>query len=326
LFAGGAIQSAYEEAKLKSRQAGMTHQQKIQDQLLRAELLFWTILKTDQLRKVAEQQVSHLRQHLKEVEIFHQEGVLPQNEVLKTKVRLAEAQQRLLTTENNFRLAKMALNLLLHRPVEIPFELANPEEKIPAALPPVETALQTADERRPTLQAERMQVRIMRTKERLVKSDYYPKLSFLLSYDRSKETPMTLPENWEAMFLLRWNLWDWGKRTQEVKLAKLKTEQSEESVRAAEEALSLEVHERYLRVAETKEKIAMTKVVVEQAEENLRITQERFESNMTSNTEVLDAENLLTSSRANYANAFYDFQLENALFRSAIGLQAEGEG
>ncbi|MDY7037322.1 MAG: TolC family protein, partial [Thermodesulfobacteriota bacterium] len=58
---------------------------------------------------------------------------------------------------------------------------------------------------------------------------------------------------------------------------------------------------------------------VEQAEENLRVSQERYKAQVTTSTEVLDAQTLLTQARTNYYNALYDHNLAKAKLLRAKG-------
>ncbi|MCD6298013.1 MAG: TolC family protein, partial [Deltaproteobacteria bacterium] len=65
--------------------------------------------------------------------------------------------------------------------------------------------------------------------------------------------------------------------------------------------------------------IPTTSKAVEQAEENLRVSEERYKAQVTTSTEVLDAQTLLTEGRMNYYRALYDHNLAKARLRRAIG-------
>ncbi|MBI3810612.1 MAG: TolC family protein [Nitrospirae bacterium] len=320
LFTGGSIYYAYESAQLGYRSADFGFQEAIQDLLLRVELAYWDILKTERLQAVSELQVSDLKEHLRAVKASYNAGSVPYNEVLKTTVNLAEAEQRFLTARNNAGLAKMAMNNLLRQDLASPMTVSDPKADDPTELPAYEEALKTAQSRRLELAAGRTQVEAMHLRESLARSDYYPKLSAIAHYDRAKETTTILPENWEVLGVLRWTFWEWGRTGHEVERAGIRLRQSEDDLRSLEDRIALEVREQHLRAQEMKEKIAVAKTAVEQAEENYRITEERFKSGVTTNTEVLDAESLLVSARANHTNAVYDFLSSRARLARAMGL------
>ncbi|HUK57182.1 MAG TPA: TolC family protein [Nitrospiria bacterium] len=332
LFTGGAVYYAYQDARLGSTLAALLHQQNLQDLLLRVELAYWDILKTERLKDVAEQQVRDLTEHLRVVKASYDAGSVPFNEVLKTTVNKAEAEQRLLTAKNDAELARMTMNNLLRQDLTTPLALASREDQPESAeLISYEDAVKIARELRPELAAGRTQIRTMEIRRKLAQSGYFPNVSALANYDRDKETPSILPENWEVLGVLRWTFWEWGKTERDVERARLRLRQSELDLQAIEDRIALEVREQYLGAVEAKEKIGVARTAVEQAKENYRITDERFQAGVTTNTEVLDAESLLISAQANLTNAVYDFQsakarLDRALGRQVLSGSGEGEG
>ncbi len=85
------------------------------------------------------------------------------------------------------------------------------------------------------------------------------------------------------------------------------------------EQIKLEVQNAYLGLKETAERIAVTKDAVNQAEENLRLNEERYKEQVGTATDVIDAQTLLTRVRVNYNNAIYDHQVQKAQMLRAIG-------
>jgi outer membrane protein TolC len=326
LFTGGAVYFGYQDAKLGSTLADFQHQQNLQDLLLRVELAYWDILKTERLLHVAEQQVRDLTEHLRVVKASYDAGSVPYNEVLKTTVNKAEAEQRRLTAGNNADLAKMAMNNLLRQELTTPLVLGSGEEEPKASdLIAYEEAVKIAAELRPELAAGRTEVQTMDIRRRRAQSGYFPTVSAVASYDRAKETSNVIPENWEVLGVLRWTFWEWGKTEQEVERARIRLRQSEMNLQSLEDQIVLEVRQQYLGAVEAREKIAVARTAVEQAKENYRITEERFKAGVTTNTEVLDAESLLISAQANLTNAVYDFQSAKARLDRALGRQILSE-
>ncbi|MBI3611468.1 MAG: TolC family protein [Nitrospirae bacterium] len=322
LFAGGAIYYSYEAEKLGYTSSDFSFQQAVQDLLLRVELAYWDILKTERLEEVAGQQVSDLKEHLRVVKASYNAGSVPYNEVLKTLVNLAEAEQRFLTARNNAGLAKMAMNNLLRRDLAAPMTAADPKGDEATQLPSYDEAVKAARDHRMELAAGQTRVQTMQVHQHLAESDYYPKLSAVVNYTRAKETTAVIPENWEVLGILRWTFWEWGKTGREVERTRVRLRQSEDDLQSLEDRIALEVREQHLRAAEAREKIAVARAAIEQAEENYRITEERFKAGVTTNTEVLDAESLLISARANHTNAVYDFKAATARLHRAMGLPA----
>jgi outer membrane protein TolC len=68
-----------------------------------------------------------------------------------------------------------------------------------------------------------------------------------------------------------------------------------------------------------KKQIAVSVKVIEQADENFRITQERFKERIATTTDVLDAQNLLTKAKSDYANALGEYNISFARLQRVIG-------
>ena len=58
---------------------------------------------------------------------------------------------------------------------------------------------------------------------------------------------------------------------------------------------------------------------ISQAEENLRINENRYRENVGTGTDVIDAQTLLTQTRTDYDQALFDYQVAIARIRKAAG-------
>jgi outer membrane protein len=89
--------------------------------------------------------------------------------------------------------------------------------------------------------------------------------------------------------------------------------------KAVEDGIRLQVKRSILDLKQAEDKIPAAKKAIEQAEENLRVSEERYREQVTTSTEVLDAQTLLSQARMNYYNALYDHNLARAGLLRAIG-------
>ena len=85
--------------------------------------------------------------------------------------------------------------------------------------------------------------------------------------------------------------------------------------------IELEVKEAFLRTKESEKNITTVEKAIEQAKENLRITNERYKEQVSTTTDVLVAQTLLTETMTNYYNALYDFKIAKSVLYRAIGLE-----
>jgi outer membrane protein TolC len=86
-----------------------------------------------------------------------------------------------------------------------------------------------------------------------------------------------------------------------------------------EDNIRLELKDAVLAMGTAEQNIPTTKKAVEQGEENLRVNNERYKAQVTTITEVLDAQSLLTQARVNYYKALYSHNLARARLQRALG-------
>ena len=118
---------------------------------------------------------------------------------------------------------------------------------------------------------------------------------------------------------MSWTFWEWGKTLNSVKEKESLKRQLEQTKHALIDNISLEIKKAVLDIDEADKNIPTTSKAVEQAEENLRVSEERYKAQVTTMTEVLDAQTLLTQARVNYYRALYGHNLAKARLQRAIG-------
>jgi outer membrane protein TolC len=124
---------------------------------------------------------------------------------------------------------------------------------------------------------------------------------------------------WQAMAVLSWTFWEWGKTDNAVREKLSVRKQLLMSKSNLVDGVSLEIRQAALELDTTEKNIPNTKKAVEQAEENLRVNQERYKAQVTTMTEVLDATTLLTQARVNYYTALIEHHVAKARLQRAMG-------
>ena len=92
--------------------------------------------------------------------------------------------------------------------------------------------------------------------------------------------------------------------------------------------IRLEVKNAYLAMRDLEENIKTVELAIEQARENYRIFTERYKEQVSTQTDVLIAQTLLSRTQTNYYNALYDYKRAKAALLRAMGSGglAENEG
>ena len=86
-----------------------------------------------------------------------------------------------------------------------------------------------------------------------------------------------------------------------------------------ENKIALSVRQAYVSLVQAEAKIELSEARVNEARENLRITQLLFEADMATNVEVLAAQNQYTQSQIDALQAIYDYNMARSQFNRTIG-------
>jgi outer membrane protein TolC len=92
-----------------------------------------------------------------------------------------------------------------------------------------------------------------------------------------------------------------------------------QKLKGAEDAIRLEVKNAFLNLEVSKKNIGTAEESLDQAKENYRITNLRYQQQMTTSTEVLDARTFLSQAETNYYGALYGYMISEAELDRAVG-------
>jgi outer membrane protein len=81
----------------------------------------------------------------------------------------------------------------------------------------------------------------------------------------------------------------------------------------------LEVTQSALNFHQAKQRIRLSQLGVEQANENYRVTAEKFKAGLTTNSELLDAEVSLLQAKLQLTQSRVEYELAEARLEKAIG-------
>ncbi|MBM4333468.1 MAG: TolC family protein [Deltaproteobacteria bacterium] len=281
------------------------------------EAYFYT-LKAEKLKEVAEQAFKKVAAHREVARHFYEAGMIPKNDLLQAEVQLAQFQQNLVKAENGVELARASFNTLLRLGLEEIILMPEPLNYQPFTFP-LEIAQQKALANRPEVQELNLLVAQAGKSVDLVRSNYYPKVVLSASYTKSEDKPIPQTESWNVIALAKWTFWEWGKTNHQVEEGKVKIRQAENAREELMDGIRLEVKQAYLGMMEAGKNIPVAQKAIEQAEENLRINQARYQEQAATSTDVLDAQTLLTRALTNYTNALADYNIAQARLEKATG-------
>lgn len=324
LFTGFNLTSSYRLADLGVDVANMQVMLSVLDVVLSVKEAFFDYLRAQKGEDVAKQAVVQLSSHLKTAQDFHEVGIIPINDVLKAEVELANAQQQEVTANNLTSVTRSRLNTLLGLPVDGSLEVEDilSFHKVDIDYGQARTLARAL---RPELKG--LDLRLMQADQSIIQaqSRYYPQLNLSGGYASTSDSldlgdsEFYDPGGWQVTTSVNWPFWEWGRTGHQVGQRRAQKRRLENTRRDLQDQVDLQVKQSYLALHDAEKNIATARASIRSATENYRITQERFKEQLTTNTEVLDAQTLLTQAQHNYYNALTVYNLAEARLRRAMG-------
>lgn len=278
---------------------------------------FIAILRSQKSLMVAQSHVTNLKAHVKDVNNLYQQGVIARNDLLAAQVKLSNAKQRVIQQDNQLDIAKAQLNQLLNRKLSTEVELA---EAFPEVSADDLTALfKQALKQRPELDVLAEQIHSLEAQAQSEKANLLPQINFNGGYQYQENKYQAFEGLWMANVTLNWTLFDGSThhRSQAVKQQALSLKSQRDDFI---NNIHLQIRQAWLGIQETMKRIEVAKQAIEQADENLRVSTERYQQGLAVQTEALDAEDLRTQIYNNFHNAEYDFSMAKLNLRYALGI------
>lgn len=280
------------------------------------------VLRATSALAVAGASMASLAAHTRDVDDMFQNGQVPKNDFLAASVSLADAEQRHLQATNSLAVANAGYNRRLGRPLGAVVTLDS-------ALPPVDPQLKSATLEELTALAyeHRDELAMLdATRSALVaqssaaRAEGRPQLALSGGYTMLENDFLNREDFWSVGLALQWNLLDGGRSRNRAGALAAEAQAVQRERAELRSVIDLLVREAWLDVQESRQRVGVAEGAIAQAEENLRVVRDRYLQGEGTNTEVLDAETLIATSRANFDNARYDAALAELTLARAVGI------
>lgn len=325
LFTGFALLSNYKLAKLGIDQSETETELARLRLALDVKVAYFNILIADADVDVAEKDVAARKSNAGVVRSFYKVGMKPVNELLQAEVEWANSKQFMVRAQNAARLARSAFNTILTRPVNAPVDVKVPDPLWEPVRGELDEYIERALMNRPEMKLININLDQADQDIRLAESKYYPEIAFVGEYIKEGDSPdvsgsnFHQPRDASATAVLTWTFWEWGKTRYSVKEKESFKRQLMDIKLGIEDDIRLEVREALLALDTAEKNIPTTRKAIEQGEENLRVSEERYKAQVTTITEVLDAQTRLSRTRVNYFGALYNHNVAKARLLRALG-------
>ena len=248
-------------------------------------------------------------------------GLVVESDLLTAKVRLASRQQELIRARNNQALALAQLNAAMGLPIESLFDLTQPlsEPKFPPlVLHDLESLALTS---RPDLKRITAEQSAQRETLSMAKSAFGPQLNAFASWEMDNPTLFAGGggNNWVGGIELKIDLFQGGAKRAELSRQRALQEKATAMQQAAIDNVRLEVRRAYYDLDASRQQLEVAQTSITQAQDSLRINQDRYETGLITITDLLSVEEAARRSQTDYWDAIYRLRTSYAGLELATG-------
>ena len=321
VFTGGQIQYTYRSAEKDINRSEHARETLIQNISFNVKQTYFSALQAEKNVSVACELKQQAQQHLSIAKKMFASGLVTKIDVLKTGVFLLESESTITQTENAVSLAKANLNYLLNRPLETKIVLDDilAMKKQHCPLSQWKTA---ALENRPELKEILSGLGMSEDSIEIARSNYFPQLYFMSNFQDEKGTQASLSKwkpSWNVMLTCAIDVWNWRSTKYKIKQAQSIRSQMKNDYELLQKTIELEVEKAYLDLESASKRITTASKTIDEAAENLRMTDLLYQEGLSTTTDVLDAQTSLSKAKNDYHQALYDYQISYALLEKAAG-------
>jgi len=327
VFSGFSVVNQYKIASLDLNIAKLNKRLTRQDIIFEAKTAYFNLLKAQKLRAIAQQTVDQIAAQREVSRNFYEVGMSPLNDLLQSEVELANAKQELITAGNNQETVRSQFNTLLRRPINAAVDIEDVLTFEPFGRK-LDWCQETAEQKRLEVKLADMEIDVAEKQVDLSKKDFYPSINLQGTYFRTGSDwyadggqGVRDPNGWFVGAVASWDFWEWGKTVYGKREKMSRLSQAQTSKEDLLDRIRLQVKQTYLANVENEVNIHTLRKAIRQAEENYRIFQERYKEQVTTSTDVLIAQTLLSRTQTNYYTALYDFKIAKAALFRAMGLE-----
>lgn len=324
LFTGFAITSRYQMANISAKIKDLDKKRTLLDVSQSVKSAWFGALLAGKMEKVSGDTVAALTAHEKDAEGFYRHGIIPHNDLLKSKVALANAIQEKEQAYANAQIALAQLFTVIGIDPNSNKTLEDIDTITPKSFE-LASLTKKAIKNRPILISYRLGLENLDQAIRLAKSAFYPEVALSGEYEQNGNdfgataNDFSNDHNAAVMVTAKWDFFQWGKTGADVEKQRLAKMALKEKIRGIEDQIRLETKSAYLDLNVAANNIGTAREGLKQAKENARITNLQYRNQVTTSTEVLDSRTFLSTAEVNYYRALYGYMVALANLDRAVG-------
>ena len=309
------------QAKLMNEAAGHQLDRTDQEIVFRVVISYYDVLLAAKQLEVVDQSVKTAQSIMDRSQARFDSGLTVESDLLTAKVRMAARLQEVIRARNTLEVAQAQLNTAMGMPIDSSFQLTGGLAEHTFSIPAVREVEKQALTNRPDLKRIASEEAAQRQSVSAAKSSFGPRVNAFAGWEMDNPTFVAGGggNNWLGGVEVQFDIFQGGAKRAELSRQRALEEKVVAMKQAASDAVRLEVRRAYYETDANRQQIEVARAAIAQAQESLRINQDRYDSGLTTITELLGAEDAARRCQTDYWEAVYHFQTSYASMELASG-------
>jgi outer membrane protein len=309
IFAGGAITTNIEKAKLDEQVAQLNHDQNELDICFLVTGYYLDLYKLKNQREVFLKNIEQTELLIQQIKSKEAQGMALGSDVTRHELMLQNLKLALIEVENNKKIINNQLVVTLGLSAETQIIPDSSVLELNLSAVTRDNLLQMATENLPCLKSAALNKEIAAKELCIAKADYYPQIAAVAATNLNGPILIEIPtlnnnfNYWYVGIGIKYNLASLYKTDQKVQVANNKQRMAEYAEALAVEQTQVAVNNAYIQFVESFEKLTVYETSSRLADENYRIINNRYLSELVLITEMLDASNTKLTAELQVVNA-----------------------
>ncbi len=325
IFSGFRINAGIESAKYLA-QAAKLDATKDKDEVIENTIAAYSNLyKAKAAMDLVQENLKQSKQRVADFSNLESNGLVARNDLLKVELQQSNVELTLLDAENNYKIAMINMNLMLGLPesTELVTEVVD-MSATNAKETPIEDWEAMALQNRQDAAALALREKAANANVKAAKGEYYPSLALTGGYIAADiPNVLTITNAVNAGIGLSYSpssLWKAGAKVKQAKARQAELEATQGTLR---DYIRIQINQSYENYLVSQKKIEVYAKAVTQADENYKITRNKYDNALATTTDLLEADVAQLQAKLNYAFAKADAMVAYNKLLQTSGTLAE---
>jgi outer membrane protein len=319
VFEGGRTKIGWEQSKLNLQAATLTLERTRQNVIAKTAKTYAGLVLSQKNIVVTQQALDTSKANLNMIRSRYNRGFVVKSDLLRAEVHIADLEQQQLLAQSGYKINEAMLNASMGSGKADPLNPVTPLTIGPDINGTIDAWINIALSKRPEMENLRLEEKIAEKEVKKARAGHYPDINLVGNYEINSEKFNDSADNYTLGAVMRINIFSGNRIIEETKAAKSMLARIREMQKSMALGIQVQTRQAFLKAQSARQRIRVAKIAVDQAEEGLRIVNNRYNNGLLTIVGLLDAELARQQARTSYFKALHDYKVARIELELAAG-------